>query len=96
MRRALQERGGGRNGPESIPLVGTDIHVMHGASCLADPHLSAMECVLRGDLAGLTSVLADVAPVEDGKDQEAAEAEYPLPLDHWVNLPSGKKGQYKT
>ena len=90
MRRALQERGAGRNGPESIPLVG----VMPG--CLGDPHLSAMECVLKGDLAGLTSVLADVAPVEDGKDGEAGGAEYPLPLDHWVNLPTGKQGQYKS
>ena len=96
MRRALQERGGGRNGPESIPLVGTGCELMRGASCLADPHLSAMECVLRGDLAGLTSVLADVAPVEDGKDREAGGAEYPLPLDHWVNLPTGKQGQYKS
>ena len=51
--------------------------------------------MLRHDLAGLTGVLADVCPVDDDVDHENVD-EYPLPADHWINVPLGKEGAYKS
>ena len=54
-----------------------------------------MECLLRHDLAGLTGILADICPVADDGDQENTD-EYPLPAEHWINVPVGKEGGYKS
>ena len=54
-----------------------------------------MECLTRQDLAGLTGVMADVCPIDDDADHENVE-EYPLPAEHWINVPLGKEGDYKS
>ena len=54
-----------------------------------------MDCIKNQDVAGLNNLMAEVAPVEDGADHEAS-SEYPLPVDHWLNTPLGKEGDYKT
>jgi len=96
MRRTLEPSD--MSGQEKIPLVGVR-HVNGGffraGSCLGDPKSSALESLLRHDLAGLTGVLADVCPVDDDADHENVE-EYPLPADHWINVPLGKEGAYKS
>ena len=51
----------------------------------------ALDAVRRGDLQQLISVLADECPVSDdqleaGKKKNAS-SHFPLPPDHWVNLP---------
>ena len=50
---------------------------------------------MRHDLAGLTGVLADVCPIDDDADHENVD-EYPLPAEHWINVPLGKEGSYKS
>jgi ankyrin repeat protein len=77
---------------ERLPLVA---RAGGQAGRLGDPRAPALDCVLKGDVVGLTTVLAEVAPVQDGEDREAA-TNYPLPPDHWVNQGTGKEGQYKT
>ena len=57
--------------------------------------VSALDCIRRRDRAGLTSLLAEVCPLDD--DQQGAEAGMlPLAPDHWINTPLGRGGEYKT
>eukprot|EP00092_Neocalanus_flemingeri_P024278 GFUD01026328.1.p1 GENE.GFUD01026328.1~~GFUD01026328.1.p1 ORF type:complete len:1070 (+),score=218.12 GFUD01026328.1:113-3322(+) len=96
MRRRLDKSD--MSGHEKIPLVG--VRQVNGAffragSCLGDPKTSALECVAREDLVGLTGVLADVCPIDDDADHENVD-EYPLPAEHWINIPLGKEGGYKS
>jgi len=96
MRKTLEL--GDHGGQEKIPLVGvrnSGPGLFRAGSCLTDPKTSALESLIRHDLAGLTGVLADVCPVDDDADHESVD-EYPLPADHWINAPLGKEGAYKT
>ena len=53
-----------------------------------------LDCIRGRDVAGLTSVLAEVSPLSDEEEQTGAD--YPLPPDHWLNSPLGRDGDYKT
>ena len=57
--------------------------------------VSALDCIRRRDRAGLTSLLAEVCPLDDEEQQKEAGAP-PLPPDHWINTPLGRGGDYKT
>ena len=56
--------------------------------------MSVLDCIRRRDVAGLSSLLADVAPLADEEDQ--AGPDYPLPSQHWLNSPLGREGEFKT
>ena len=56
--------------------------------------VSVLDCIRRRDVAGLSSLLADVAPLADEEDQ--AGPDYPLPSQHWLNSPLGREGEFKT
>ena len=56
--------------------------------------MSVLDCIRRLDVGGLSSVLADVAPLSDEEDQ--AGPDYPLPPQHWLNTPLGREGDFKT
>ena len=88
-----------RDGQERIPLVSVSqsngVGLLRTPSCIADPPVSALACIKRKDVAGLTNILADVCPVDDDRCGEDVP-EYPLPLDHWINTPLGKEGDYQT
>ena len=53
-----------------------------------------LDCIRRRDVAGLTSVLAEVSPLSD--EEEQAGDDYPLPPEHWLNSPLGREGEFKT
>ena len=88
-----------KDGQERIPLVGVGqgngVGLLRTASCVSDPQQSALSCVKRQDVAGLSNILADVCPVDDDETRDEA-GEYPLAEDHWINTPLGKDGDYKT
>ena len=56
--------------------------------------VSVLDCIRRRDVAGLSSLLAEVAPLSDEEDQ--AGPDYPLPAQHWLNSPLGRDGEFKT
>merc|ERR1719500_2184821 len=60
-------------------------------SC-GDPQSTLASCLHSGDLTTFTAVLADVAPLEDGKIKGVSLSDdekklFPLPDDHWINQP---------
>ena len=55
--------------------------------------VSVLDCIRRLDVGGLSSLLADVAPLSD---EEEAGPDYPLPSQHWLNTPLGREGEFKT
>ena len=55
--------------------------------------MSVLDCIRRLDVGGLSSLLADVAPLSD---EEEAGPDYPLPSQHWLNTPLGREGEFKT
>jgi len=58
-------------------------------SC-GDPQENLSSCILSGDLTTFSSLLADLAPLDDAHLLSLPDDEkqvYPLPEDHWLNQP---------
>ena len=51
-------------------------------------------CMRRLDVGGLSSLLAEVAPLSDEEDQAGPDSA--LPPEHWLNTPLGREGEFKT
>ncbi len=74
---------------------------VRATSCFSEPQESALQFVLDGDNAQLTTLLADVCPIGDNDDEnsnsvvESGASKYPLPDDHWINRPCGRELQQK-
>eukprot|EP00095_Tigriopus_kingsejongensis_P001386 maker-scaffold205_size259573-snap-gene-1.35 protein:Tk01386 transcript:maker-scaffold205_size259573-snap-gene-1.35-mRNA-1 annotation:"ankyrin" len=64
-------------------------------SCFGDPAASALACLNNRDENQFRSVLADVCPLED-QNVEGDPGVFPLPEDHWINLPYGEVEGLKT